>query len=42
MFSQIDASEFSSYADDNTPFAVAQNHEKLIKLLQSTLNRVFE
>ena len=42
MFFQIDTSEFSSYADDNTPFASAQNHEKLIKSLQSTLNGVFE
>ena len=42
MFFQIDSSEFSSYADDNTPFASAQNHEKLIKSLQSTLNGVFE
>ena len=29
MFFQIDTSEFSSYADDNTPFASVQNHEKL-------------
>ena len=42
MFFQIDTSEFSSHADDNTPFASAQNHEKLIKSLQSTLNGVFE
>ena len=42
MFFQIDSSEFSNYADDNTPFASAQNHEKLIKSLQSTLNGVFE
>ena len=34
--------EFSSYAHDNTPFASARNHEKLIKSLQSTLNGVFE
>ena len=40
-FFQIDSSEFSSYAD-NTPSASAQNHEKLIKSLQSTLNGVFE
>ena len=42
MFFQIDSSEFSSYADDNTPFASAQNHEKLMKSLQSILNGVFE
>ena len=42
MFFQIDSSELSSYADDNTPFASAQDHEKLIKSLQSTLNGVFE
>ena len=42
MFFQIDTSEFSSYADDNTPFASAQNDKKLIKSLQSTLNCVFE
>ena len=42
MFFQIHSSEFSSYADDNTPFASAQNHEKLIKSLQSTLNGVLE
>ena len=42
MFFQIDSSEFSSYADDNTPFASAQNHEKLIKSLESILNSVFE
>ena len=42
MFFQIDTSVFSSYADDNTPFASAQNHEKLIKSLQSALNGVFE
>ena len=42
MFFQIDTSEFSSHADDNTPFASAQNHEKLIKSLQSTRNGVFE
>ena len=42
MFFQIDSPEFSSYADDNTPFASAQKHEKLIKSLQSTLNGVFE
>ena len=42
MFFQIDTSEFSNYADDNTSFASAQNHEKLIKSLQSTLNGVFE
>ena len=41
-FFQIDSSEFSSYADDNSFFASAQNHEKLIKSLQSTLNCVFE
>ena len=29
MFFQIDTSEFYNYADDNTPFASAQNHEKL-------------
>ena len=28
MFFQIDTSEFSKYADDITPFASAQNHEK--------------
>ena len=38
----IDSSEFSGYADDNTPFASAQNHKKLIKSLQSTLNGVFQ
>ena len=37
MFFKIDSSEFSTYADDNTPFASAQNHKKLIKSLQSTL-----
>ena len=42
MFFQIDTSEFSSYADGNTSFASAQNHEKLIKSLQSTVNGVFE
>ena len=42
MLFQIDTSEFSSYADDNTPFASAQNHEKFLKSLQSTLNGVFE
>ena len=42
MFFQIDTSEFSSYAFDNTPFASVQNHEKLIISLQSTLNGVFE
>ena len=42
MFFQIDSSEFSSYPDNNTPFASAQNHEKLMKSLQSTLNGVFE
>ena len=42
LFFQIDSSEFSSSADDNTPFASAQNHEKLVKSLQSTLSGVFE
>ena len=42
MFFQVDTSEFSSYADDNTPFTSGQNHEKLINSLQSTLNGVFE
>ena len=42
MFFLIDSPEFSSYADDNTPFVSAQNHEKLIKSLQGTLNGVFE
>ena len=42
MFFQIDSSEFSSYADDNAPFASARNHEKLMKSLQSTLNGMFE
>ena len=42
MFLKIDAAEFSSYADDNTPFASAQTHEKLIKSWQSTLYGVFE
>ena len=42
MFFQIDNSEFSSYADDNTPFASAQNHEKLINSLQSTLIDLFK
>ena len=42
MFFIIDTSKFSSYAGDRTPFASAQNHEKLIKSLQSTLNGVFE
>ena len=41
MFFQT-SSEFSSYADDNTPFASAQDHEKLIKSLQSALKGVFE
>ena len=41
MFFQ-NSSEFSSYADDNTPFASAQDHGKLIKSLQSALNGVFE
>ena len=40
MFFQIDTSVFSSYADDNTSFASAQNHEKLIKSLQSALNGI--
>ena len=35
MFFQIDTSEFSSYADDNTSFASAQNHERLIKLCKA-------
>ena len=42
IFLQINTSEFFSYADDNTLLASAQNHEKLIKSLQSTLNGVFE
>ena len=42
MFFQIDTSEFSNYADDNTPFASVQDHEKLITFLQSTVNGVFE
>ena len=42
MFFQTDTPEFSSYADDNTPFASAQNHENLMKSLQSTLNDVSE
>ena len=42
MFFQFDTSEFSSYADDNTPFAFGQNNEKLINSLQSTLNGMFE
>ena len=42
FFFQIDTSEFSSYADDNTPFASRQNHGKLINSLQSTLNSMFE
>lgn len=42
MFFQIDNSEFSSYADDNTPFASAQNHEKPINSLQSTLIGLFK
>ena len=42
MFFQIDTFEFSSYTDDNTSFVSAQNHRKLIKSLQSTLNGVFE
>ena len=42
IFFQIDTSEFPSNADDNTPFASAQNHEKLIKSFLSTLNGVFE
>ena len=42
MFFRIDTPEFSSYADDNTPFASAQNYEKLIKSLKSTLDGVFE
>ena len=33
MFFQIDTSKFSSYADDNTLFTFAQNHEKLINFL---------
>ena len=41
MFFHFFPSEFSSYAADNTPFTSAQNHEKLIKSLQSTLNGVF-
>ena len=42
MFFQNDTSQFSSYADDNTHFASGQNHKKLIKSLQSTLNSMFE
>ena len=42
MFFRINTSEFSSCADDNTPLASTQNHEKLIKSLQNTLNGVFE
>ena len=42
IFYQIDTSEFSSCADDNISFASAQNHEKLTKSLQNTLNGVFE
>ena len=42
MFFQINTSEFSSYADDKTPFASGQNHEKLINSLQSTLHDLFE
>ena len=42
MFFKIDSSEFSTYADDNTPFVSAQNHKKLIKSLRSTLKSVFE
>ena len=41
-FFDIDSFEFFSYADNNTPFASVQNHEKLIKSLQSTVNGVFE
>ena len=36
MFFRIDTSEFPSYAHENTPFPSGQNHEKLIKSLQST------
>ena len=53
MFIQIDTSEFSNYADDDTPFtsnyadddtpfASAQNHEKQVNSLKSTLNGVLE
>ena len=42
MFFQIDTSEFSSYSDDNTPFASRQDHEKLINSFQSTLYSKFE
>ena len=42
MFFQIETSEFSSYTDDNTPFASEQNHEKLINSLQSTPNSMSE
>ena len=40
MYLQFDSFEFCSYADDNTLFAAAQNHEKLIISLQSTGNGV--
>ena len=36
MFFQIDNSELSSYADDNTPIASVKNHQKLMNSLQST------
>ena len=42
VFFQVDTTEFSSHQDDNTPFASRQNHEKLINLLQNTLNGIFE
>ena len=42
MFVWIDASEFFSYAEDNTPFVSGQNHEKLITSLQTTLNSMTE
>ena len=42
MFFQIDLSEFSSYADDNTLFAFGQNPANLTNTLQSTLNSMFQ